>query len=408
MYLHFPIILDGATGTELKKRGYDGKISSEEWVLANPSAIKDIQNGYIQAGSDIIYSPTFGANRRKLVLRGLADKTAAFNAELAGISLDLAKGRAFVAGDIAPTGKFMPPAGNATFEELYNVYYEQAAALEAAGVDLFIIETMMSLADARAAVLAVKAVSGKPVFVTFTCDERGKTVTGTDAATALTVMQSMGADAFGLNCSAGPEEMLKQLQRISGLAKIPLIAKPNAGLPKVVDGETVYDCTPEEFVSFVPDMLRCGVKIFGGCCGTDASHIAALKKALALADETPECEQDSAVYCTNEKNIFNVDELNTDGDVIDCDNELSSRLPKPNAAPDVLFLAFQDEASLAAYGKAAARLQRINRPVCLVCDDAVLLEKVLCEYQGRALYKGSLSDEVLAPLVKKYSLIRIS
>lgn len=135
--------------------------------------------------------------------------------------------------------------------------------------------------------LAVRAVTDKPIFVTFTCDRNGRSISGTDITAALTVLQGMGIDAFGLNCSAGPEQMLPQLRRLREYARIPLIAKPNAGMPTIVDGRTVYDCPPEQFVSLVPDMLACGVMIFGGCCGTTAAHIAALRAALDGASVTP-------------------------------------------------------------------------------------------------------------------------
>lgn len=149
-----------------------------------------------------------------------------------------------VAGDMSPVGKFLRPVGDYTFEELVAVYQEQAAALEDAGADLFVIETTMTMAEARAAVLAVKSVSRKPVFVTFTCDVTGHTLTGTDVAAALVVMQGMGVAAFGLNCSVGPEDMVEQMRRLHEISEVPLIAKANAGLPELVDGHTVYNSTP--------------------------------------------------------------------------------------------------------------------------------------------------------------------
>ena len=138
----------------------------------------------------------------------------------------------------------------------------------------------MTLSDARAAVLAVRSVSAKPIFVTFTCDQNGRSISGTDITAALLVLQGMGIDAFGLNCSAGPDQMLPQLRRLREYARIPLIAKPNAGMPTIADGKAVYDCTPEQFTALVPDMLASGVMIFGGCCGTTPEHIAALRLSL--------------------------------------------------------------------------------------------------------------------------------
>lgn len=204
MQVQFPLILDGATGTELQKRGFTGAVSAEEWVLAHPESILDIQRRYVDAGSRVLYAPSFGANRQKLEEHGIFNQTEAYNRRLAALSKQAAAGRALVAGDLSPTGLFLSPMGETSFRELVDIYTPQAAGLEEAGVDLFVIETMMTLSDARAAVLAVRSVSDKPIFVTFTCDEKGRTVSGTDITAALVIMQGMGVDAFGLNCSAGP------------------------------------------------------------------------------------------------------------------------------------------------------------------------------------------------------------
>ena len=251
MELRFPLILDGATGTELQKRGYTGDVCAEQWTLDHPDAIIDIQRGYVAAGSQVVYTPTFGANRRKLEESGLFNCTADYNRRLAELSAQAVQGKALRAGDMSPTGAFLAPLGDVSFEELVDIYTEQAAGLERAGVDLFVIETMMTLSDARAAVLAVRSVSDKPIFVTFTCDENGRSVSGTDITAALVVLQGMGIDAFGLNCSAGPEQMLLQLKRLREYARVPLIAKPNAGMPIIENGETVYRCTGEEFLSLI-------------------------------------------------------------------------------------------------------------------------------------------------------------
>ena len=256
MEIRFPLILDGATGTELQKRGYGGDVSAEQWTLEHPDVIVDIQRGYVAAGSQVLYTPTFGANRQKLEERSIFNQTADYNRRLAALSREAAGGKAWIAGDLAPTGLFLAPLGEASFEDLVNIYTEQAAGLEAAGVDLYVIETMMTLSDARAAVLAVRSVSDKPIFVSFTCDERGRSLSGTDVTAALTVLQGMGISAFGLNCSTGPEQMLVQLRRLREYARVPLIAKPNAGMPITVGGKTVYDCTPEEFTAFVQPMLE--------------------------------------------------------------------------------------------------------------------------------------------------------
>ncbi len=404
MQIRFPLILDGATGTELQKCGYKGDVSAEQWVLDNPDSIVGIQKGYVAAGSNVLYSPSFGANRRKLEEHGIFNRTADYNRRLATLSQKAADGRAFVAGDISPTGLFLSPLGEASFEELVDIYTEQAAGLEQAGVDLFVIETMMTLSDARAAVLAVRSVSDKPIFVTFTCDENGRSLSGTDITAALTALQGMGIDAFGLNCSAGPAEMLPQIKRLREFSRVPLIVKPNAGMPEIVDGKTVYNCPPEQFVELIPEFLASGVAIFGGCCGTTAEHIAALSKALKnaetvapapkFADLLPASTEKLTAYLPVDARCGTIltvtDEL---------ENELSDALDTDDAMVAVR-LDTWDEVELFADCQ-----YMISKPLCIVCDDADILEAALRAYQGRALYEGALPDSALAPLVAKYGVI---
>lgn len=404
MQIRFPLILDGATGTELQKCGYKGDVSAEQWVLENPDSIVGIQKGYVAAGSNVLYSPSFGANRRKLEEHGIFNRTADYNRRLAALSQKAADGRAFVAGDISPTGLFLSPLGEASFEELVDIYTEQAAGLEQAGVDLFVIETMMTLSDARAAVLAVRSVSDKPIFVTFTCDENGRSLSGTDITAALTVLQGMGIDAFGLNCSAGPAEMLPQIKRLREFSRVPLIVKPNAGMPEIQDGKTVYNCPPEQFVELIPEFLASGVAIFGGCCGTTAEHIAALSKALKNAEPVaPAPKFTDLLPASTEKLTAYLPVDARCGKILavtpDFEDELSDALDTDDAMVAVR-LDTWDEVELFADCQ-----YMISKPLCIVCDDADILEAALRAYQGRPLYEGTLPDSALAPLVSKYGVI---
>ena len=403
MELTFPLILDGATGTQLQKRGYTGEECAESWILKHPDAILEIQRGYVAAGSQVIYAPTFGANRVKLESHGLPGKVREYNLRLAALSKQAADGRAWVAGDIAPTGLFLYPLGETSFEELVDIYTEQAAALEEAGVDLFVIETMMTVAEARAALLAVKSVSRKPVFVSFTCDEHGRTLSGTDVTAALVILQGMGADAFGLNCSTGPKEMLVQLKRLREYATVPLIAKPNAGLPQVLDGETVYDCPPAEFAALAGEMAEAGVCIFGGCCGTDSGHVAAMAAAAReLKPCAPAPEHGDLLPCATEKEVFFLDPAAEHGAVLPCDEQLEDALAEAQEEAEMVAIAIQNTEELDNFADCQFM---ITKPLCIVCDDAGLLEEALRLYQGRALYEGSLSEEELLPLCRKYGLI---
>ena len=404
MQVQFPLILDGATGTELQKRGFTGAVSAEEWVFAHPESILDIQRRYVDAGSRVLYAPSFGANRQKLEEHGIFNQTAAYNRRLAALSKQAAAGRALVAGDLSPTGLFLSPMGETSFRELVDIYAPQAAGLEEAGVDLFVIETMMTLSDARAAVLAVRSVSDKPIFVTFTCDEKGRTVSGTDITAALVIMQGMGVDAFGLNCSAGPQEMLVQLRRLREYARVPLIAKPNAGMPQIVDGKAVYSCPPEEFTALVPELLQAGVAIFGGCCGTDAGHIAALKKALDGAEITPPSPRHPTLLpAATEKLPMYLPADAKHGPVIAVTENLEDDLQEAMDGDEpMVAVALQSTAD----AEELAQMQYlIEKPLCLVCDDGAVLEAALRSYQGRALYEGAIPEETLARLQELYGLI---
>lgn len=404
MEVQFPVLLDGATGTELQKMGYDGTGSSEEWVLSHPEAIKKLQGGYIDAGSQIVLAPTFGANRVKLEERGVFDQVGEYNEKLVSISRKAVGQGGYVAGDMTTLGQMLYPVGEMRFEDIYDVYREQAEALEKAGVDLFIVETLMALADARAAVLAIRSVSSKPIFVTFTCEEDGRTMTGSDVAAILQVMQGMEIDAFGLNCSVGPDKMLTQIRRLHEISRLPLIAKPNAGLPVIEDGKTVYPQTPDEFTVYMPELAEAGVEIFGGCCGTDRNHIAAMHELQPTLKMTvPAPEKTDKLPCASGRDLFFLDRDVAYDHVLRSDESLEDNLDKEADYDNPLTaISIKSEDDLVYFEE---QQSMIDKPLCIVCDDPVLLEKALRLYQGRPLYDGNLPDTDLLPLVRKYGVI---
>ena len=203
------------------------------------------------------------------------------NRKLVALSKEAAKGtNALVAGDLTMTGEQLYPLGDLMFEDLVDVYKEQAKIIAEAGADLFVVETMMSLQECRAAVLAIREVCDLPVMVSLTYNEDGRTLYGTDPVTAVVVMQSLGADAVGMNCSTGPEAMLEPIAKMAEYATIPLLAKPNAGMPELIDGQTVFNVEPEEFAEVGKKLVEEGAAIIGGCCGTTPEHIRALKEAV--------------------------------------------------------------------------------------------------------------------------------
>lgn len=275
-----PVILDGATGTNLQAAGMPAGVCPEQWILEHPEAILELQKGYVEAGTDILYAPTFTANRIKLEEYGLAGQLESMNRKLVALSKEAAQGKALVAGDLTMTGRQLYPLGELMFEELVEVYKEQAKVIASAGADLFVVETMMSLQECRAAVLAIREVCELPVMVSLTYNEDGRTLYGTDPATAVVTLQSLSADAIGMNCSTGPEAMLAPIAKMAEYSTVPILAKPNAGMPELEEGRTVYRTTPEEFAAYGKKLVEAGVSIIGGCCGTTAEHILALSTAV--------------------------------------------------------------------------------------------------------------------------------
>ncbi len=276
-----PVLLDGATGTNLQKAGMPVGVCPEQWILENSEVLIDLQKRYVEAGTDILFAPTFTASRIKLKEYGLEDHLEEMNRKLVALSKEAAKGtNALVAGDLTMAGEQLYPLGDLMFEDLVDVYKEQAKIIADAGADLFVVETMMSLQECRAAVLAIREVCDLPVMVSLTYNEDGRTLYGTDPVTAVVVMQSLGADAVGMNCSTGPEAMLEPIAKMAEYAAIPLLAKPNAGMPELIDGQTVFNVEPEEFAEVGKKLVEEGAAIIGGCCGTTPEHIRALKEAV--------------------------------------------------------------------------------------------------------------------------------
>ncbi len=282
-----PIILDGATGTNLQEAGMPVGICPEQWIIEHPEVLVQLQKEYVLAGTDILYAPTFSANRLKLQEYGLEEKLSDMNRQLVALSKEAAgyadkeNGRqVWVAGDLTMTGQQLYPIGELLFEELVNIYKEQAGVLLEAGVDLFVVETMMSLQECRAAVLAIRELCDLPIMVSLTYQTDGRTLYGTTPEIAVVVLQELGVDAIGINCSTGPEDMLVPVQKMAEYATIPVFAKPNAGLPRLENGKTVFDTTTVEFAECGKKLIEAGASILGGCCGTTPAHIRALTEAV--------------------------------------------------------------------------------------------------------------------------------
>lgn len=276
-----PVFLDGATGSNLQRRGMPTGVCPEQWILEHREIMIALQREFVEAGSRIVYAPTFTANRIKLKEYGLEGQTRQMNYDLVALSQEAVGGKAYIAGDLTMTGEQLSPMGTLDFEELVDVYKEQIRYLAEAGADLLVIETMMSLQETRAAVIAAKEVCDLAVMATLTFESDGRTLFGTDAATAAVVLESLGVAAVGTNCSTGPDRMVETVRRMAEVTSIPIIAKPNAGLPSLdTEGNTVYDMEAGEFGRHMRDLVLAGASVVGGCCGTTPDYIRALREAV--------------------------------------------------------------------------------------------------------------------------------
>ncbi|MDF2485188.1 MAG: homocysteine S-methyltransferase [Herbinix sp.] len=293
-------ILDGATGSNLQKRGMPTGVSPEAWMLENPQIIVGLQREFLEAGSDILFAPTFTANRIKLGEYGLVDRIEEINRGLAMLSKKAVEEYrnntgstrdVYIAADITMTGEQLYPVGTLPFEELVEVYKEQLRYIIPMGVDLVVVETMMSLQECRAALLAIKEVCDLPVIISLTFNENQRTLYGTDPKTAVIVLQSMGADAVGINCSTGPDKMLDIVREMKEYSYVPIMAKPNAGIPRLVEGMTHFPTDAVEFAEQMEQLIDAGANIVGGCCGTTPEHMKLLvDKTLGKSPIPPRSE----------------------------------------------------------------------------------------------------------------------
>ena len=271
------VLLDGAMGTMLQKSGLRTGELPELAALNRPELLEGIHRQYIDAGSRIVYTNTFGANRLKLADTGHTVAEVVHAAVAA--ARKAAEGTDCLVGlDMGPIGALLEPLGSLTFEEAVDIFREIAVAGAEAGADLAAIETMTDLYEAKAALLAVKENTRLPALVTMSFEERGRTFTGCTVASMARTLEGLGADAVGVNCSLGPVQLLPMVQEMCAATRLPVIAKPNAGLPDPVDGH--YDLSPEDFAQAMKALVDAGASLVGGCCGTDPAYIRALREAV--------------------------------------------------------------------------------------------------------------------------------
>lgn len=430
------IFLDGATGSNLQNMGMPAGVCPEEWILENPDFLIRLQKSYLHRGTDILYAPTFTANRIKLAEYGLEDKLGEMNLRLVELSKRAvgeymleqrnAQFIPYIAGDMTMTGQLLTPLGPLSFEAAVEVYKEQTRLLVSAGVDLLVIETMMSLQETRAALIAAGEVCTLPVMVTMTFDETAHTLYGTEPETAVLVLQGLGADAVGVNCGAGPECSVEIVRRMKAVANVPVIAKPNAGMPRFVDGKTVYDQDPPQFTEGMKKLLEAGAGVLGGCCGTTPEHIEYLYGKLSKVCPPHICgipvsaltNERRAVYVSLNGSFLPVGErINPTGK-----KKFQEALRAGDTSMALKFAAEQEENGAAVLDinvgmggidekEIMCRIveevtQAVNLPLSIDTSDVSVMEAALRIYPGRALVNSvSLEEgraELLFPLVKKY------
>ena len=275
------LFLDGATGSNLMAQGMPRGICTERWVIEHRDVIQKLQKSYIEAGSRIIYAPTFGGNRLSLKQHGLENKIQEINSTLVSYSREIAGNKAFVAGDITTSGQFVTADGEYTYEDAFEMYKEQITILKNAGVDLIAAETMINIEETQAAEDAANSVCDLPVMCTVTVEADGSIFSGGNAVEAAVAFESAGAAAVGINCSVGPDQLVSVIRNIREAVSIPVIAKPNAGMPVIDDqGNAVYSMNPADFAKHMQVLVENGAGIIGGCCGTTPDFIREMKKLL--------------------------------------------------------------------------------------------------------------------------------
>ena len=421
------LFFDGGMGTMLQKNGLKGGEIPETLNITNPELIEKIHTEYLEAGADIITSNTFGANPLK------AEELCQDVCELAQKGIEIAKACAkkystqqkprFVAFDMGPTGKLLEPLGDLSFDECYESFKTVAITAEKSGADLVIIETMSDTLEAKAAVLAVKENTNLPIFCTMTFDENGKTLTGADVVVMCAILEGLGADCIGINCGLGPKQITAMMEELAKYASIPIMAQPNAGLPQIIDGKTVYDVSPEEFGRECENIAAMGASVLGGCCGTTPDHIRKLIECCStykpkVTDKpfTVVASYSKAVFLDNRPVIIG-ERINPTGKKKfkealknqDIDYILNEAFSQTEAGANILDvnvgLPEIDECST--MEKAVKAISSaVNLPLQIDSSDPKTLERALRIYNGKPMVnsvngKQESLDEIL-PIVKKY------
>ena len=418
------LFFDGGMGTLLQEKGLGPGELPESWNLLHPEDVLQIHRDYVSAGADFITTNTFGANRLKMRGAYQAAELTAAGVKLARQAADEAGRPVFVALDIGPTGKLLQPMGDLDFETAVGAFKETVRAGAEAGADCVIIETMSDISEIKAAVLAVKESCSLPVFVTMVFDERGRLLTGADIPAAVAMLEGLRVDALGLNCGFGPEQMLPLMDQLENCCSIPVLVSPNAGLPVVVDGQTVYNVSPADFAAQMAEIVRKGAWMVGGCCGTTPDHIRAEVEACRELPARPlprnrrtVVSSDSMAVVIGERPVVIGERINPTGKKRfkqalrekDLDYLLNEGLKQVDAGADILDvnvgLPEIDEPAM--MERVVTRLQGVTAlPLQIDTSDTAAMERGMRLYNGKPMINSVSgkreSMEAVFPLVKKY------
>lgn len=393
------LVYDGSKGVVLQSMGLTSGEIGENWNVDHPEKVLEVYRTYREAGSDVLQTNTFSGNRISLSAHGAAERLYELN--FAGVKLakDVADG-AYVSASVGPTGQMMAPFGSLTFEKAYEVFAEQAKVIEEAGADAIHFETFMDISELRAAILAAKENTSLPIIVSVALEENGATLMGCSPAICARVCEAAGADVVGVNCSCGPEMLLKPVAEMAANCSLPIVAKPNAGLPVTENGVSVYKQTPEEFAALAPEFLKLGVRLIGGCCGTTPVFMTEVKKAIDGA-ETDRSEKTEGSFICSYSQLLSLDEdyETEEVEVSDPDDVVDDAQDAADEA-DVIVLNFTEEADYDMCDMVANLCSMVRTPVILKGDKDSIEKFVRC-YPGVPGVLGDISG------LEKYGAVRV-